>query len=296
MSRDTEKVFRELEKFMNQFGKLSEEETKEKIDEFMQQYNARIAADGPVEKDQWYYLDLAMEAEDIKVARKNAQKALTIDPYCTDAELLLIDLMDITPEESKKRLEKLINKTEKHLEDEGYFDEESIGHFYGILETRPYIRALATYMDDLIGLGKYRAAIRVGANIIRLNHNDNMGIRYDLMALHAFMEDVASAEDLIAAYDEENASMLFPLILLYYKVDDYSKARKYLKLLARRNPDLKKLMMEELTDEDLDQNAMPFGYAMDTIGELMDVIDRDMFLIDSAVGAMLWMKSELGKM
>lgn len=296
MSTDTEKVFRELQAFLDQFGKLSEKETKEKIDEFMKEYNDKLTAEETVEKDQWYYLDLAMEAEDVKVARKNAQKALTIDPYCTDAELLLIDLMDITPEEAKKRFEKLIKKTEKHLEEEGYFAEENIGSFYMINETRPYMRALGTYMDDLIGLGKFRAAIRVGVNIIRLNQNDNMGIRYDLMALHAFMEDVSSAEGLLSAYEEESAGMLFPLILLYYKVDDYTKARKYLKLLAGKNPDLKKLMMEELTDEELNQNAMPFGYAMDTIGELMDVINRDMFLIDTSVGAMLWMKSELSKM
>ena len=296
MIKDTEKLFEELQKYLDQFGKLSEIETKDKIDEFMERYNDKLTAGGPAEKDQWYYLDLAMEAEDVKVARKNAQRALTIDPYCTDAELLLIDLMDITPEEVKKRFEKLIKKTEKHLEEEGYFAEENIGSFYMLHETRPYIRALGAYMDDLIGLGKFRAAIRTGVNIIRLNQNDNMGVRYDLMALHAFMEDVSSAEGLFAAYEEESAGMLFPLILLYYKVDDYSKARKYLKLLAKRNPDLKKLMLEQLSDEVLDQNAMPFGYAMDTIGELMDVFNRDMFLIDSSVGAMLWMKSELERM
>ena len=79
------------------------------------------------------------------------------------------------------------------MEEEGYFAEENIGSFYMIHETRPYIRALGTYMDDLIGLGKFRAAIRAGLNIIRLNENDNLGIRYDLMALYAFMEDVSSA-------------------------------------------------------------------------------------------------------
>ena len=41
---------------------------------------------------------------------KMPRKRWTIDPYCTDAELLLIDLMDITPEEAKKRFEKLIKR------------------------------------------------------------------------------------------------------------------------------------------------------------------------------------------
>lgn len=295
MSKDTEKVFRELEKFLKQFGELSEAETNEKIDQFMQQYNNKLPG-GPIEKDQWYYLDLAMDAEDVKVARKNAQKALTIDPYCTDAELLLIDLMDITPEEVKKRFEKLIEKTEKHLEEEGYFDEENIGEFYMILETRPYIRILGAYMDVLIGMGKFKAAIRTGVKMIRLNKNDNLGVRYDLIALHAFMEDLKSAEELFEAYGcEESTSMLLPLVLLYYKVDDYTKARKYLKRLVKINPDFKKALMEELTEEELDEKLTPFGFAMNTVGELMDVLERDMFLIDSSAGAMLWMKGELAK-
>lgn len=295
MSKDTEKMLRELQKYMDQFGKLTDEEAKIKLNDFMNQYNEKPIDDGAVEKDQWYYLDLAIEADDDKVARKNAHKALTIDPYCTDAELLLIDLMDITPEDTKKRFEKLIQKTEKHLEEEGYFAEENIGSFYLIHETRPYIRALSTYMDVLIGLGKFKAAIREGANILRLNQNDNMGIRYDLMTLHAMMEDVDSAEQLCAAYDEESAGMLLPLILLYYKVDEYTKARRYLKLLAKKNPDLKKLMLEELTDEEMEQSSTPFGYALNTVGELMDVIGRHMFLIDTSVGGMLWIKNELSK-
>lgn len=296
MSKDTEKVFRELQKYLDQFGKLSQSETKEKIDEFMKQYNDDLHTSDPMEKDQWYYLDLAMEAEDVKVARKNAQRALTIDPYCTDAELLLIDLMDITHEEVKKRFEKLIKKTEAHLEEEGYFEEANIGEFYLIYETRPYMRALSAYMDVLMGLGKYKAAISVGVKMIKLNQNDNLGVRYDLMALHAFFEDVPSAEGLLAAYEEESTSMLLPLILLYYRVDNYSKARKYLKLLANKNPDFKKIMLEQMTEEEVDEKLTPYGFALNTVGELLQVMEREMFLIDASAGAMLWIQSELEKL
>ena len=54
MSKDTEKIVRELQEFMDQFKDLSEEEARGKVDEFLKQYNDKLAAVDPVEKDQWY--------------------------------------------------------------------------------------------------------------------------------------------------------------------------------------------------------------------------------------------------
>lgn len=296
MSRETERVFREMHKYLEQFEDLTEEETEKKISEFMAEYNAKMQAGEPVEKDQWYYLDLAMDAEDEKVARKHAQRALSIDPYCTDAELLLINLMNAPLEDIKKKYEKLIEKTEEHLREEGYFEEDCIGDFYGILETRPYMRALGEYLDLLTGLGKYRMAEATAQKMIRLNENDNMGARYRLMFIYALMEDTEAAEKLYEEYPEENTFMLLPLVLLYYKKDDYTKARRYLKLAARKNPDLKKMMKEELTEEYMEEQITPEGYIPNTIGEIMQFFEEADFLVESSKGAVLWLEHEIKKM
>ena len=50
MSKDTEKIVRELQEFMDQFKDLSEEEARGKVDEFLKQYNDKLAAVDPVEK------------------------------------------------------------------------------------------------------------------------------------------------------------------------------------------------------------------------------------------------------
>ncbi len=294
MSKEMERVFRELQQYLDQFGELSESETEEKVKEFMTQYNQNLKEGLPQEKDQWYYLDLAFDAENEKVARKNAQKALSIDPYCTDAEMLLIDLMDITAEEAKKRYEKLIEKTEAHLREEGYFD-EGIGMFYGIVETRPYIRLLWEYLSFLIELGKYTLAVTQAKKMLQLNENDNMGARDRLMALYAFLEDVDGAEALYQAYPEESTVMLFPLVLLYYKIDDYTKARRYLKILDRKNPDLKKFLLDQLSDEYIDEQMTMGGYRPNTVGEIIYFMKNEEYLLSSSGGALLWIQRELKK-
>lgn len=296
MSRETERVFREMHKYLEQFEDLTEEEAEKKISEFMDEYNAKLLAGEPVEKDQWYYLDLAMDAEDEKMARKHAQRALSIDPYCTDAELILINLMDATMEEIKKRYEKLVEKTEAHLREEGYFEDDNIGDFYGILETRPYMRALGEYLDLLIRLGKYRMAEATAQKMIHLNENDNMGARYRLIALYAVLEDTEAAESLYEQYPEENTFMLLPLVMLYYKKDDYTKARRYLKIAARKNPDLKKMMKEQLTEEYVEEQFSQGGYRPNTIGEILQFFEEAEFLLESSKGGILWLKNEVKKL
>ena len=294
MSKETERFFREFQEYIDQFEDLSESEVQEKLDAFMAQYNGNLRAGAPREKDQWYYLDLAYEAEDEKMARKHAQKALSIDPYCTDAETFLINLMDITPEEMKKRYAKLIEKTESHLREEGYF-EDDMGSFYGVLETRPYMRIMKEYLDILILLGKYPVAVDQAKKMLELSENDNVGARHELMALYAMMGDVEGAEELHKAYPEESTSMLLPLILLYYSRDDYTKARRYLKIVDRKNPDFRKMMMGQLTEQYMEKYIMPDGFMPNTIGEIMDFMDRAEYLVDASAGAFSWMRSELKK-
>ncbi len=290
-----ERFLREFQKNEEQFRELTAEEMKEKLNEFTEKWNRDGGMRTHGEKDQWDYLDLAYEAEDVKTARKYAQKALSIDPYCTDAEILLIKLMNHTMEDERKRYEKLIEKTEAHLREEGYF-EDDMGSFYGISETRPYMRLLREYLDLLICLGKYAEAIEQARKMLRLNVDDNLGVRYDLMALYAMLEDVDQAEKLYQAYPEDNVNTLLPLVLLYYKVDDYTKARRYLKVIDKKNPDLRKFLLEEITEDYIEENYTPDGYRPYTIGEVLDFIERAQYLVVASAGAMLWMESEFKKM
>ena len=55
---------------------------------------------------------------------------------------------------------------------------EYAGHFWGFLETRPYMRARAGLAGALLKLGDVDGAIDHFRDMLRLNPNDNQGIRY----------------------------------------------------------------------------------------------------------------------
>ena len=80
-----------------------------------------------------------------------------------------------------------------------------------------------------------KQACEVCKGIIRLNSNDNMGVRYILMALYAFFEN---EKELLKLYkkSEEDLEMLFPLFAYYYKVDNEQQAQEYLNLICENNP------------------------------------------------------------
>jgi tetratricopeptide (TPR) repeat protein len=55
---------------------------------------------------------------------------------------------------------------------------EYAGHFWGFLETRPYMRARAGLASTLLQLGDVDGALAHYRDMLKLNPNDNQGIRY----------------------------------------------------------------------------------------------------------------------
>ena len=236
MSRETEKVLRELHKVMEEREFANEAEANEFLNQFMQEYNANIGK--KTTPDVYDYLEMAEEAFDAKEAIRYAKKALKLDPYCLDAEMIIAKAKSEDMEALKKNMEKVICKGEEQLVQRNISKEENAGIFYGIFETRPYMRARKEYLDLLIEQGRYRHAIREAEELIRLNENDNLGVRYRLMALYSYFEDSDSANALLTKYPEESAFMLLPVIALYYKMENNKKMKSYIRKLKNRNPEL----------------------------------------------------------
>ncbi|HXY17585.1 MAG TPA: tetratricopeptide repeat protein [Gaiellaceae bacterium] len=55
---------------------------------------------------------------------------------------------------------------------------EGAGYFWGLVETRPYMRARAALAALLWKLGRREEALEHARELLRLNPNDNQGIRY----------------------------------------------------------------------------------------------------------------------
>ncbi len=144
-----------------------------------------------------------------------ARKALTISPDCADAYVLLAEAAT-TPEEARRLYEQGVQAGERALGLAAFT--EDAGHFWGIVETRPYMRARQGLAEVLWHLGERQAAIDHLQDMLRLNPGDNQGLRYILAGWLLAVGDDAALEHLLAAYpDEASAHWAYTRALLTFR-------------------------------------------------------------------------------
>ncbi|MBI1801016.1 MAG: tetratricopeptide repeat protein [Chloroflexi bacterium] len=110
-----------------------------------------------------------------------ARKALTISPDCADAYVLLAEETATSVREARKLYEEGVKAGERALGPQTF--EEEAGQFWSMIETRPYMRAREGLAQVLWALGEKREAAGHFREMLRLNPNDNQGIRYFLARL-----------------------------------------------------------------------------------------------------------------
>jgi len=177
----------------------------------------------------------AWEAPTRKRAVALARKALTISPDCADAYNLLA-------EETAKSLEEAIDLYRRGVEageralGKKTFKEE-VGYFWGLLETRPYMRARAGLARGLWETGQRDEAVDHYRDMLRLNPNDNQGIRYLLMPCLIELGRDKDAERLLEQYKEDSAAAwLYSRALLdFRKHGDSTVAGKSFRIALEEN-------------------------------------------------------------
>lgn len=133
-----------------------------------------------------------------------ARKALSISPLCADAYVLLAEEAARTVEEAWDSYAKGVEAGELALGPEGFAEYE--GQFWGFLETRPYMRARAGLAGTLLKLGDVDGAIGHFRAMLRLNPNDNQGIRYLLAGCLLRRGDDDALKKLLASYEDEGSA------------------------------------------------------------------------------------------
>lgn len=294
MSRESEKVLKELQKFLDAHA----EDTKNKADadamteRFFAEYNQKCIGQkdhAPETADD--YLDLAEQATSKKKCVEYLHKALALEPDNLDAKLQLITrTTEQQLDEQRLALQELLDAADKQMEQTGAFKEYA-GEFWTAPETRPYMRVRYTYFDVLISCGMMRRAIDEGQRLLELCENDNLGVRYQLMHLYAYMEDELHALALHKQFDSyEETQMLLPLTVLYYKLNQFDKAEDYIKRLAKANKDAKKFLRAAARDQldDYIDEMNPYGYQPFTMEELLDELMKSSYLFDSVPYFFAW--------
>lgn len=189
-------------------------------------------------------LEEALDATSKSKAIKLAKQALEIYPDNIDAEGLLAEF----EENIIKRLKKydiILEKATKLLEEQNMFDEESVGCFWGILETRPYMRIRYNRLLLLKTLGRYTEVAKECEELLKLCNSDNLGVRYILMGVYCILEKFEECKKLYDKYSDCSAFMTFPMAIMYFKKGDYKKAKQYLRETEEENPFILDFLLEE---------------------------------------------------
>ena len=280
-----DKVLKELHSFLNANANenVSEEDMNKLLKQFMHVYNNTVHEPVTPETAETSddYMELCENADNLSVKLKYARKALALDPDNLDAERIIIFYSTRTIYESIPLFEKALSRGKEIMERKGYA--ESIGDYWGILETRPYIRLYCAYVQALIDCRMMKKAADACEEIIRLNEGDNTGTRYTLMHIYAYLEDEERALALYNRYNEHPECMLLiPLSVIYYKKGDYEQAYAYLKIAMDANKDTRRFIRAMQRNGDLDGlvGDMPYGYRPYTIEEYQTEIEENDFLFD----------------
>ncbi|MBN1146184.1 MAG: hypothetical protein JXA78_02930 [Anaerolineales bacterium] len=158
----------------------------------------------------------AWEEHDPDMRLQLARQALKTDPNCSDAYLLLAEEAADDLEQACKYYRKSVQAGERALGKT--FIEMNQGNFWKLPETRPYMRARLGLADCLAMIGKEIEALQNYREMLRLNPDDNQGIRYSALALLLQMQLDPDAMELLEIYpDDASAAWLYSHALLAYR-------------------------------------------------------------------------------
>jgi tetratricopeptide (TPR) repeat protein len=191
------------------------------------------ATSTPLEQAQ----DLMYEAWDaVGTARVTlARRALALSQDCADAYVLLAEETSRSVEDAKLLYEQGVQAGERALGPKAFA--EDAGYFWGILETRPYMRARVGLAQCLWLLGRREEAIGHYVEMLRLNPNDNQGIRYVLSSCLLQTGDDVALGELLERYEEDiSADWVYTRALYRFRQGDSGQAKAALQEALEANP------------------------------------------------------------
>ncbi len=179
----------------------------------------------------------AWEEENGKKRINLAKEALEISPDCADAYNLLAEEEAETLEEALEYYKKGLDAGRRALGEDAFKEYE--GHFWGYTKTRPYMRSHAGCMECLWGTGAREDALVQAREMLKLNPNDNQGIRYILAGYLAELGRHDELDELLnnSGYEDDCAAdwLYTRALLSFVKHGDSEKANSDLRIALEGN-------------------------------------------------------------
>lgn len=269
-----------------QFGSMAE------IEAFMEQVSK-----GPIptfepeteqeEAEELVYRALELEGDD---QEELLMEALDLDPECIAAYHAL-GAAEHHPAIAIAFYERGISLGAARFESEEYLKENK-GHFWGLTETRPFMRCLQGAADCQFFLGKVFEAMGMWFHMLELNPNDNQGVRYDLMLSLAGFGDHEQFEQLDKQFsDDASAAAHFNRVLnLFTKHGPGPQALQALNVARAKNKHVVPLLLKK--------DAPLYGVSGYTLGseeEAIAYMDKAHLVWSGVPGAREWLKRVAGK-
>ncbi len=207
------------------------------------------------------------EQTDEKKRIQLLKKSLHFNPDNIDA-LLSLNHMSDDPYDRLSALSRIIPHAYALMEEEGFFEEEYIGHFWGFHETRPFMRAKHDLILNLMSVGFYYQAIAECMELLTLCENDNQGIRYILMELYAITLHMEGANQLRDDFDEVTFQFVFPYAIMLYRLDMFEEAKKVFEELFEVYPFAKGIIKFNKEPDEKTMESLLLGVPLYKPGEV----------------------------
>ncbi|KAF8319698.1 hypothetical protein DL93DRAFT_2153207 [Clavulina sp. PMI_390] len=123
--------------------------------------------------------EIALQQGKPSMAQEHLRKAMKADPTNLDALMLQASISSAPTLPALRAIEKTGRKALLETLGPDAFDDdgESVGHYWGLIETRPYIRVLTALRETCAMQNKWAEAVKWAVECLRLCPNDNLGVR-----------------------------------------------------------------------------------------------------------------------
>lgn len=286
----------EMQAMMGQIGKIMQEKDMSVEDAnkyFVGRHMDEIASDvrslkqSPREQAE----DIAYQAHSAKTPKQSillAQKAIELDPNCCEAYLILEQELSTNPLQSIHYYDKAIAAATNTL-GENFF-EEHVGHFWGLHETRPFMRAQFFKAQSLWELARQSEAIDLCWELLKLNPNDNQGVRYVLFDYILTDNRLADIEKLLKKFnDDGSAHWEYNLALYFFKKfgPESEKTIDQIKIAVNSNPFIEKYLTGKLKEP----KESPSSYSLGSKEEAICYVDDSALPWANTLYAIEWLSS-----
>ena len=219
-----------------------------------------------------------------------ARQALEIDPDCAEACVILAEQCG-DPAETLRLYAEGVAAGERSLGPDRFKDEDA--PFWGDVTTRGFMRALQGLAECCEEAGRLEEAVAHYQRLLRLNPNDNQGVRYPLAGLLLRVGDDDALDRLLKQFPDDAGPMLpFSAALLEFRrAGDTAAGREILRDAIKENRHVPDLILGR---EDL-PSAGPSSYS---IGSVEEAEECALMLIDawkSTPGALEWLEKNAGR-